>query len=92
MAKQSLDKLMISYQGTLELEGEHVSIKDEKRFIKSLDNLIREAVFGDAGMQAAARWLIWDTAQALGIGIRTLSNKLRSYGYAPREKSFVRAA
>lgn len=32
------------------------------------------------------------TAQALGIGIRTLSNKLRSYGYAPREKSFVRAA
>jgi DNA-binding NtrC family response regulator len=32
------------------------------------------------------------TAEALGIGIRTLSNKLRSYGYAPREKSFVRAA
>jgi len=32
------------------------------------------------------------TAQALGIGIRTLANKLRSYGYAPREKSCVRAA
>jgi DNA-binding NtrC family response regulator len=32
------------------------------------------------------------TAQALGIGIRTLANKLRSYGYAPREKSFIRAA
>jgi DNA-binding NtrC family response regulator len=32
------------------------------------------------------------TAKALGIGVRTLSNKLRSYGYAPREKSFVRAA
>ncbi len=32
------------------------------------------------------------TAQALGIGIRTLANKLRSYGYAPRERSFVRAA
>jgi DNA-binding NtrC family response regulator len=32
------------------------------------------------------------TAKALGIGIRTLSNKLRSYGYAPREKSFLRAA
>ncbi|NLX55976.1 MAG: sigma-54-dependent Fis family transcriptional regulator [Planctomycetaceae bacterium] len=32
------------------------------------------------------------TAQALGIGIRTLANKLRSYGYAPREKSFLRAA
>jgi DNA-binding NtrC family response regulator len=32
------------------------------------------------------------TAKALGIGIRTLANKLRSYGYAPREKSFIRAA
>lgn len=31
------------------------------------------------------------TAQALGIGVRTLSNKLRSYGYQPREKSFQRA-
>jgi transcriptional regulator with PAS, ATPase and Fis domain len=28
------------------------------------------------------------TAQALGIGIRTLSGKLRAYGYAPRAKSF----
>jgi DNA-binding NtrC family response regulator len=29
------------------------------------------------------------TAKALGIGIRTLSGKLRQYGYAPGEKSFV---
>ncbi len=28
------------------------------------------------------------TAEALGIGVRTLSGKLRGYGYAPREKSF----
>jgi DNA-binding NtrC family response regulator len=27
------------------------------------------------------------TARALGIGVRTLTNKLRIYGYAPREKS-----
>jgi transcriptional regulator with GAF, ATPase, and Fis domain len=31
-------------------------------------------------------------AQALGIGIRTLTNKLRQYGYAPRAKAFGRAA
>jgi DNA-binding NtrC family response regulator len=29
-------------------------------------------------------------AQALGIGIRTLTNKLKQYGYAPRTKSFTR--
>jgi DNA-binding NtrC family response regulator len=32
------------------------------------------------------------TAAALGIGVRTLANKLRSYGYAPRAKSLARAA
>jgi transcriptional regulator with GAF, ATPase, and Fis domain len=31
------------------------------------------------------------TAEALGIGIRTLSGKLREYGYGPRKKSFSKA-
>ncbi len=31
------------------------------------------------------------TAQALGIGLRTLTGKLRAYGYAPRAKSLSRA-
>jgi DNA-binding NtrC family response regulator len=30
------------------------------------------------------------TAEALGIGIRTLSGKLRAYGYAPRTREFDR--
>jgi DNA-binding NtrC family response regulator len=29
------------------------------------------------------------TAEALGIGVRTLSGKLRDYGYAPRERDFA---
>jgi DNA-binding NtrC family response regulator len=29
------------------------------------------------------------TARALGIGVRTLSGKLRQYGYAAREKCFA---
>jgi len=32
------------------------------------------------------------TAEALGIGVRTLSGKLRMYGYAPHAKSFAAAA
>ncbi len=32
------------------------------------------------------------TAQALGIGVRTLANKLRGYGYPPRAREFARAA
>ncbi len=30
-------------------------------------------------------------AQALGIGVRTLTNKLRSYGYPPRTRAFAKA-
>ena len=32
------------------------------------------------------------TADALGIGLRTLSGKLKSYGYAPRQKTMMKAA
>lgn len=32
------------------------------------------------------------TAQALGIGLRTLSGKLKEYGYAPRAKKLARAS
>ena len=32
------------------------------------------------------------TAEALGIGVRTLSGKLRAYGLAPRAKTFSKAA
>ena len=31
-------------------------------------------------------------AQALGIGVRTLANKLRLYGYAPRTRAFAKGA
>jgi DNA-binding NtrC family response regulator len=31
------------------------------------------------------------TAEALGIGLRTLTGKLRQYGYAPREKAYSKA-
>lgn len=32
------------------------------------------------------------TAKALGIGVRTLTDKLRRYGYAPREKSYQKTS
>jgi DNA-binding NtrC family response regulator len=31
------------------------------------------------------------TAEALGIGLRTLSGKLKGYGYAPRAKTLAKA-
>jgi fructose-bisphosphate aldolase class II len=67
MAANALDRLLASYQGILEAKDARILIKDEKRLPERLDSLIRDAVFGDAETRAASRWLIWETAQALGI-------------------------
>jgi DNA-binding NtrC family response regulator len=32
------------------------------------------------------------TAEALGIGVRTLNNKMRAYGYAPHDRTFARSS
>ena len=67
MTASSLDRLLSSYQGILELKDSRIHVRDEKRLRERLDSLIHEAVFGDPETQAAARWLIWEAAQTLGI-------------------------
>ena len=59
--------------------GYHGAVSDFKR------RLIEATLDHFGGHRAKA-------SQALGIGIRTLTNKLRQYGYAPRARSFGRAA
>ncbi len=66
-------------------EVEETSTSPELPVGTSLENVERqmiEATLEHFGGHRAK------TAKALGIGVRTLSGKLRSYGYAPREKSF----
>jgi fructose-bisphosphate aldolase class II len=67
MAGTALDRLMTAFQGILDIKDARIIVKDERALPAKLDSLIREAVFGDAETQAAARWLIRETAQALGI-------------------------
>ena len=67
MAKGALEKQLSNLAGAVEKKADRVIVKDEKGLIKKIDGLIREAVFGEAESKAAARWLIWETAQALGI-------------------------
>ena len=67
MAANALDRLMASFQGILEIKDARVFVKDEKHLSSKLDSLAREAVFGDTETQSAARWLIWETAQSLGV-------------------------
>jgi fructose/tagatose bisphosphate aldolase len=89
MAVDALERLMKSYQGILELKGNRVIVKDEKRLPERLDSLIRDAVFGDAETQAAARWLIWETAQALGIRPASIHDLYMARGRGEIAKVFT---
>ncbi len=45
-----------------------VAVRDEAALrTEGIDTLVNAAVFGSPAQQAAARWLIWETGQALGI-------------------------
>lgn len=54
--------------------------------LQEMERKLIEATLDQCGGHRA------NTAKALGIGVRTLTTKLRQYGYAPREKASNRAA
>jgi fructose-bisphosphate aldolase, class II len=89
MAQNALEGLITSYQGIFELKGERVSVKDQKRLADSLDSLVREAVLGNAETQGAARWLIWETAQSLGIRPASIHDLYMARGRGEIAKVFT---
>jgi len=53
---------------TVIVNGDRVSILNETKLREStIDQLVYQAVFGDPGIRPAARWLIWEIGQELGI-------------------------
>jgi len=67
MAMNALNRLIRPLGGTVERQDDRVIVRDEKQLPSYMDGLIREAVFGEAAEKAAARWLIWEISQSLGI-------------------------
>jgi len=89
MASDALERLMTSFQGILERKESRITVVDEKRLPERLDSLIRNAVFGDAENQAAARWVIWETAQALGIRPASIHDLYMARGHGEIAKVFT---
>jgi fructose/tagatose bisphosphate aldolase len=89
MAADSLDRLLSSYQGILELKASQIIIRDEVRLREKVDSLIRQAVFGEQEAQAAARWLIWEAAQTLGIRPASIHDLYMARGRGEIAKVFT---
>ena len=60
--------LLRSLRGVLEVLDDEVKVLDEAALAgEATDTLVYSAVFGTDSVRPAARWIIWTTAQAVGI-------------------------
>jgi len=76
-------------QGSASLPTAHCPLPtDEVQVGLSLEEMERKLIEATLERYGGHRA---KTAKALGIGVRTLTGKLRQYGYAPREKPFSKA-
>lgn len=63
-----IDTALARYQGAVVRSGDGVTLLDPARLATPVtDDLARQAVFGEPDEREAARWLIWEIAQAAGV-------------------------
>lgn len=67
MKVNSVDELLRYLDGVVSVDHEIVTVHDEPALREKIDGLIQTAVFGEGLVRDTARWLIWESAQALGI-------------------------
>jgi len=67
MANDTLDKILKTLTGIVVRRDDRIAVLDETRLPERMDALIEEAVLGEDAAKAAARWVIWEASQALGI-------------------------
>jgi fructose/tagatose bisphosphate aldolase len=67
MADTKLESMVAGLAGIVERTADGVAVKSEPGLVGRMDGLVHDAVFGNAEAKAAARWIIWEAAQALGI-------------------------
>jgi fructose/tagatose bisphosphate aldolase len=80
MNKTPLDRLLESLSGIVVRQGDRVAVPDPAALAARMDALVREAVFGDALTKPAARWIIYEAAQALGVRPASINAFYRSEG------------
>ncbi len=69
MSPRALETLLAKLEGSVTVAADgKVSVSDEDKLrAKPVDTLAKKAVFDDTMQKAAARWLLWELGQALGI-------------------------
>jgi fructose-bisphosphate aldolase, class II len=89
MATANIELLLSELAGIVEAAGGGLNVKNETALAASADALIRKAVFGDPDTRAAARWIIWEAAQALGIRPASIHSLYLAMGKGEVPKVFT---
>ncbi len=65
---ESIPALLAALDGVIAIDGETIDVVDEAALQGEItDRLAYSAVFGPRPVKAAARWIIWTTAQTVGL-------------------------
>jgi fructose/tagatose bisphosphate aldolase len=69
MSPRALETLLGELEGSVTVADDgRVTVSDEEKLRSApVDTLAKQAVFGNTGQQAAARWLLWELGQVLAI-------------------------
>ena len=84
-----IDRLIESLAGAVARDGDRLSVPQPSALSARMDGLVREAVFGDAETKPAARWIIGEAAQALGIRPASIHDLYRAEGRAGDRPRFT---
>jgi fructose/tagatose bisphosphate aldolase len=67
MIHDTTEQLLSSVSAALNVDGDQVTVVDEGRLRDQVDGIVYNAVFAQGLVRETARWLLWQTGQALGI-------------------------
>jgi fructose/tagatose bisphosphate aldolase len=89
MHQTPIGRLIESLAGVIVRDGARLSVPDPSALAARMDGLVREAVFGDPETKAAARWVIGESAQALGIRPASIHDFYRAEGRSDAPPRFT---
>ena len=84
-----IDRLIESLGGAVNLADGRLAVKDGLAAAAGMDGLVRQAVFGAPEIKAPARWLIGETAQAMGIRPASIHELYKAMGRGALKKWFT---
>jgi fructose/tagatose bisphosphate aldolase len=89
MSESAVEKILKDMSGILVRAKDGLDVKDEAALRGRVDGLVSEAVFGDGEAKAAARWVVWEAAQALGIRPASIQDLYLAGGRGSLDRAFT---